>query len=337
MLSAKLICIFVVLALYSTENGVSCSSRITLFSGSLEEFKERYQSEDSKFSLVSFNEKGYSLKTSKQLAEKLDGVVEIVAINCKEDAELCAGLEINTSTYALYPKGDIFTGDINLPNKIYDFVLATSIVYDVGEMQVFYKEFHDTLLHQEPAWLVFFCFNDKEKELNEDLNCLWGKNPTLVKKLALALNGTIKVGVVDCTMPNQQTVCEVAKPKRSAPIVLYSYFPILQSLYSFKDGVTTIDQIRDLIQQDEIQTKEFNEIVKIIPSILDGQEKNDNFFDPRFMKSKEEKEALKKAEEVEAVAEKKAKEDSAKAGVAEAETVEVVDEKKPSRVMNGDL
>ena len=32
-------------------------------------------------------------------------------------------------------------------------------------------------------------------------------------------------------------------------------------------------------------------------SILKGQEKNDNFFDARFMKTKEEKAAIKKAEE----------------------------------------
>lgn len=332
MLSAKLVCIFFVFALYLAENGVSCSSSITIFSGSLEEFKEKYQSEDSKFSLVSFSEKGYSLKTCKQLAEKLDGVVEIVAINCKDDAELCAELEINASTYALYPKGDKFTGEIEYPNKIYEFVIASSIVYDVGNMNVFYREFHDTLLHQEPAWLVFYCFKNKDEELNEDLNCLWGKDPTLAKKLSLALNGTIKVGVVDCTLPDHQTFCEVAKPKRSAPIVLYSYFPILQALYSFKDGVTTIDQIRDLIQQDEIQTKEFHEIVKMIPSILDGQEKNDKFFDPRFMKSKDEKEAIKKVEEKAAAAEKSAKEDSARGGVADAETVEVVEDKSNKNI-----
>ena len=200
-------------------------------------------------------------------------------------------------------------------------------------MHVFYKEFHDTLLNQKPAWLVFYCFNEKEEvisekdELNKELNCY---SETLARKLSIALNGTIKVGKLDCKESKQ--VCEIAKPKRSSPITLYSYFPILQALYTLKDGATTIEAVRDLIQQDEILTADFKEIMQIIPSILDGQELNDKFFDPRFMKTKEEKEATKKAEEEAAANEKKAKEDAAQAGIVEAESVEVVDEKSTEKV-----
>jgi len=292
---------------YSGVNGAS----VTVFSGSLEEFKEKFQSGNSKFSLVSFNDKGLSLKTCKSLASKLDGIVEIVAVNCKEDYDLCNALEIKTNTFINYPKNEKFNEEPNVEN-LYKFALSAAKIYNLGDMSVFYPELHDTLLHQEPAWLVTYCFNENEEavketeELNKELNCF---SEDESRKLALALNGTIKVGKVDCKTSKE--VCEIAKPKRSSPIVLYSYFPILQALYSLKDGVTTIEKVRDLIQQDEILTGDFKEIIQIIPSILKGQEKNDNFFDARFMKTKEEKAAIKKAEE-EAAA-KKAEEEAKKA------------------------
>ena len=182
--------------------------------------------------------------------------------------------------------------------NLYKFALSAAKIYNLNDMSVFYSELHDTLLHQEPAWLVTYCFNEHEEavkdteELNKELNCF---SDVESRRLALALNGTIKVGKVDCKVGKE--ICAIAKPKRSSPIVLYSYFPILQALYTLKDGATTIDHVRDLIQQDEILTADFKEITQLIPSILKGQEKNDNFFDARFMKTKEEKEAIRKAEE----------------------------------------
>ena len=40
MLNKKLICIIAVFAFYSTNYNVNCSSRITVFSGSVEEFSK---------------------------------------------------------------------------------------------------------------------------------------------------------------------------------------------------------------------------------------------------------------------------------------------------------
>ena len=54
----------------------------------------------------------------------------------------------------------------------------------------------------------------------------------LGKKLAIALNGTIKVGKVDCRQPSAKQMCEIAKPKISAPIVLYSYQDALDHVMS---------------------------------------------------------------------------------------------------------
>jgi len=329
MYNVKLVSIIAIFSFYSTSYNVNCASSVTVFSGSLEDFKAKYQSENSKTSFVSFNEKGFSLRTCKQLAEKLEGVLEVVAINCKEDPELCSGLNVDLNSYVSYPSGEKFTGDPTKVDKILEFALSFGKVYDLGSMEVFYKEFHDTLLYQKPAWLVFYCFNKSEEvvddvELNKELNCY---HMDLGKKLAIALNGTIKVGKVDCRQGSAKQMCEIAKPKISAPIVLYSYFPILQALYTLKDGATTIEKIRDLIQQDEILTSDFKEITAMIPSILDGQELNNNFFDPRFMKTKEEKEAAKKAEEEAVASEAAAKEEAikaAEASIAEAEVVEVV-------------
>lgn len=256
-------------------------------------------------------------------------------------------MNVDLNSYVVYPKGEKFTGDPTKIDKLFDFALSFGKIYELGDMEVFYKEFHDTLLHQKPAWLVFYCFNKSIEvvdgvELNKELNC---HHIDLGKKLAIALNGTIKVGKVDCRLPNARQMCDIAKPKVSAPIVLYSYFPILQALYTLKDGATTIEKVRDLIQQDEILTGDFKEISIMIPSILDGQEINDNFFDPRFMKTKEEKEAAKKAEEEAKAREAEAKEEAAKAAeasVAEAEVVEVVadeDEKqvKKAKPVKADL
>ena len=106
----------------------------------------------------------------------MDGIVEIVAINCKEDYELCNALEIKSNTFVIYPKNETFNEEPNVEN-LYTFALSSAKIYNLGDMSVFYSELHDTLLHQAPAWLVTYCFNENEEavqdtdELNKELNC----------------------------------------------------------------------------------------------------------------------------------------------------------------------
>lgn len=289
MISKKLIFLIAVFSLYLTQLGVDCGSSVTVFSGNAKEFKKRFKLVENKFTLVSFNDKGYALKACKELAENLDGLAEVVAVSCKDEANLCEDLKVDSNSYYLYPKKVKYTGDEKTPASILDFVIETGpTLHDIGNMESFYRELYQTLLYQNTAWLVSFCFNETDESqdasdvLNKDLNCF---SPTALRKISMALNGKVKVAQLNCD--SSQEICKIAKSKRSSPLVLYSYFPGLQALYSLKDGATTIEKIRDLIQQDEVVSSDLKEIIAVIPTFIEGQEKNDKFFDPRVMKTAE--------------------------------------------------
>jgi hypothetical protein len=302
----QFICLIAALSLHFSQWGVDCESSVSVFSGNAKEFKKKFNPiEGSKVTIVSFNDKGYALKTSKELAEKLEGFAEVVAVNCKDEEKLCTDLKVDSNSYYVYPKGVKYTGDERTSAQLAAFVMETgATLYDISNMDSFYREVYQTFLHQRPAWLVSYCFNETEAQdasdpLNKDLNCF---SSAELRKIAMALSEKIKVAQLNCD--KSQEICNIAKPKRSRPLVLYSYFPGLQALYSLKDGATTIEKIRDLIQQDEVVSSDFKEIVAMIPAFIEGQERNENFFDPRVMKTRDqviaekaEKKAAKKAAE----------------------------------------
>ena len=159
----------------------------------------------------------------------------------------------------MYPKRVKYESQKSLNNLlIWAMKFAKGKVTQLNKKDYFTRELQkqSESTHKMP-WLITFCLSsnnneddiDDEKELNYELNCL--ENITNLK-LAIALDGLVNVGSIDCTKESAHEICSKLKPPRDSPILYYSQLPEL-------DSKNTED-----LKIMPIQTSDYKEISRII-------------------------------------------------------------------------
>lgn len=129
----------------------------------------------------------------REMAQELQGVIRVGAINCEDDWSLCRMQGINSyPSLVLYPKKEKYHGDRNTQALVDHAMRAiTASVHKLNRGNIQWKLKDDV---SGQPWLITFC--------GEDGDCLEEKT-TL--KLAAMLSGLVKVGRVDCL--KQAAVC----------------------------------------------------------------------------------------------------------------------------------
>ena len=108
--------------------------------------------------------------------------------------------------------------------------------------------------------MISYCLsnNHDQDELNYELNCL---DETVQTKLAIMLNGLVKVASIDCQ--ESKELCSLLKPQGSTPIVYYSCLPDV-----FVNSNKSVNQ-------EHIQTADYKRIVELVLSYLPKLKKLD--------------------------------------------------------------
>jgi len=123
--------------------------------------------------------------TWREVAQELDGVVRIGAVNCQDEWWLCNQQRIqNYPSLKIYPTGEYYY-DAHDKEKMISYILSR---IDIDVTYITYGLIKDGLFRRsELPWIISFCEADRD--------CISERTLT---KLAAVLENLVKVGHVDC-------------------------------------------------------------------------------------------------------------------------------------------
>ncbi|CAG9854722.1 unnamed protein product [Phyllotreta striolata] len=172
----------------------------------------------------------------RKLAQELEGVIRIGAVNCEEDFRLCHQLQIEAYPTLLYYEKEFhlyegikYTGDRTV-EALEEFVLA-SLKVNIIEVTSFNWEIVQS---ESDKWLLFLCSDDS-------VNCPEEKT---ILKLGASLEGLLSVGKV-----TDKSLCEKLSDNKEQSIILLqgtkstSSSPISMSTISGSDAKEILENI----------------------------------------------------------------------------------------------